>query len=295
MTREEALKLAGGYATNTLTPEERAALFQAALEDQAIFDALQKEQGLRELLDDAASRAIILDAIQESPPAWRRIPSLWWAAGGALAAGLFAVLMLHPSRPAAPPPPPTQMSAKVNEPLHQPTAPAPSEAIAPPAGGERTNFKRRPATPAPRPAAPPPAASAEAALDKLKTGAGVAGTVSNAARMQAPAPAETELLRANAAGEFEPLETAAVANGDHIRVAVTPRFAGSAALYRLNDAGGRSLLFPGEETGIPVAAGQRYVLPAAGSITVDGDMTLEISIRPEKGDPQRVVIHLRPH
>ncbi len=33
-------KLLGGYATGTLTGEEREALMQAALHDQALFDAL---------------------------------------------------------------------------------------------------------------------------------------------------------------------------------------------------------------------------------------------------------------
>ena len=37
-------KLLGGYAAGTLTPEERRALFDAALADQALFDALADEE-----------------------------------------------------------------------------------------------------------------------------------------------------------------------------------------------------------------------------------------------------------
>ena len=40
-------KLIGGYATNTLTESERKLLFEAALEDQELFDALQQEQALK--------------------------------------------------------------------------------------------------------------------------------------------------------------------------------------------------------------------------------------------------------
>ena len=48
MSREDIQKLLGGYATGTLTPEEQQALFSAALEDQELFDALAREQSLRD-------------------------------------------------------------------------------------------------------------------------------------------------------------------------------------------------------------------------------------------------------
>ena len=50
MTREEARKLLGGYATGTLTEAEQAALFAMALEDQELFDELSREQALRDLM-----------------------------------------------------------------------------------------------------------------------------------------------------------------------------------------------------------------------------------------------------
>jgi hypothetical protein len=52
MTPQEIEKLLGGYATNTLSSEERTALFDAALGNQTLFDALADEQALKELLDD---------------------------------------------------------------------------------------------------------------------------------------------------------------------------------------------------------------------------------------------------
>ena len=71
MRREDIRKLLGGYATGTLTAEERQALFEAALDDQELFDALAKEQPLRELLEDPAARARLLAALDDGP-----LPSL---------------------------------------------------------------------------------------------------------------------------------------------------------------------------------------------------------------------------
>ena len=52
MNRDDIQKLLGGYATRTLTPDEQQALFEAALDDQQLFDALAREQALRDLLRD---------------------------------------------------------------------------------------------------------------------------------------------------------------------------------------------------------------------------------------------------
>ncbi|MBV9743070.1 MAG: hypothetical protein JO099_04855 [Acidobacteriia bacterium] len=70
MTREEAEKLLGGYATGTLTAEEREALFQAALEHQEIFDALAGEEPLRAALQDPTVRARLLVALEDAPKPW---------------------------------------------------------------------------------------------------------------------------------------------------------------------------------------------------------------------------------
>jgi hypothetical protein len=63
MSPEDIKKLLGGYATGTLTAEERQTLFTAALEDQELFDALAREQSLRDLLRDPAARAELLSAL----------------------------------------------------------------------------------------------------------------------------------------------------------------------------------------------------------------------------------------
>lgn len=60
---DDVRKLLGGYATGTLTPEERSSLYRAALEDPQLFAALSDEQTLRDVLDQPEARAQLLDAI----------------------------------------------------------------------------------------------------------------------------------------------------------------------------------------------------------------------------------------
>src|SRR5436190_17736171 len=108
MRAEQIGNLLGGYATGTLTPEERELLFSAALRDQALFDALADEQALRDLLSDPATRLRLLRSLQPAQPglleslsAWMRRPVIWATAGVAIAA-LALTLMVR--RPAPPPP-----------------------------------------------------------------------------------------------------------------------------------------------------------------------------------------------
>ena len=95
MSREEVEKLLGGYATGTLTPDEQQALFAAALDDQELFDALAREQSLRDLLRDPAAKAEVLAALDDAPVPWWRMPlskALWFRpAVAAAAVALIAV------------------------------------------------------------------------------------------------------------------------------------------------------------------------------------------------------------
>jgi len=61
---DDVRKLLGGYATGTLTDEERNLLFSAALEHQELFDALADEEALRELLAEPATRQTLLEQLQ---------------------------------------------------------------------------------------------------------------------------------------------------------------------------------------------------------------------------------------
>lgn len=166
MINDDIRKLLGGYATNTLTENERKALFEAALEDQELFNALQEEQALKDLLADPVSRAQLQRALETKPAAKMRL----WAWSGAVAAIAAAVLIVavvrnqkpenlavnysNPmaSREVAPTPAPPQAELK---------APAPS-----PRGGQK--IRRAPSdtfTP-PAPAAPAPAVSLSARKDE---------------------------------------------------------------------------------------------------------------------------------
>jgi hypothetical protein len=91
MTNDEIRKLLGGYATNTLTETERQALFEAALEDQELFDALHQEQALKELLADPISRAQIRQALEKPRAAWWSRWWTWTAAASAVAAAILVV------------------------------------------------------------------------------------------------------------------------------------------------------------------------------------------------------------
>jgi hypothetical protein len=89
MNRDDIQKLLGGYATGTLTPEERQALFEAALTDQELFDALAREEALRGVLSDPAARAHLLAAIDNAPAPWYR---QWWRPMVVVAASVIAVV-----------------------------------------------------------------------------------------------------------------------------------------------------------------------------------------------------------
>ena len=54
-------RLLGGYATDSLTEEERSELLLAALDDQELFDALADEEGLRELLESPGARRTLVN------------------------------------------------------------------------------------------------------------------------------------------------------------------------------------------------------------------------------------------
>jgi hypothetical protein len=129
MSREEIQKLLGGYATGTLTAEEQRALFAAALEDQELFDALEREQSLRDLLSDPAARAHLLAALDAPGPApWVR---RWWrplsVAAMAVALASIAIVAVRRHPPAAPP----AMVAKLGPPVVPPVVAAPPPAPAP--------------------------------------------------------------------------------------------------------------------------------------------------------------------
>lgn len=95
----------GGYATDTLTEDEKRRLFEAALEDQELFDTLADEEALKALLANPESRRRILSSLEQQshtqgspletpdPPrlSWfKQKPTLAWA-GSVAALGLMLI------------------------------------------------------------------------------------------------------------------------------------------------------------------------------------------------------------
>ena len=97
MPEHDLEKLLGGFAANTLTPEERSQLYKAALQDQPLFNALADEQALKELLSDPAVRRKLLETLARASTSEAGESLPWWAwfkrpAGLAFAGGLAAVI-----------------------------------------------------------------------------------------------------------------------------------------------------------------------------------------------------------
>ncbi len=97
MKPDEVKQLLGGYATGTLTPGERKTLFEAALNDPELFDALAQEQPLKEALDQPAVRRELAEILEARPgfgerfAAWFRWP-YQVAAASALAVAVLTVI-----------------------------------------------------------------------------------------------------------------------------------------------------------------------------------------------------------
>ncbi|TLY22778.1 MAG: hypothetical protein E6K66_07655, partial [Nitrospirae bacterium] len=65
MSEQDLEKLLGGFATDTLTSEEKQTLYAAALQDQQLFNALADEQALKELLADPDVRRRLLASLEQ--------------------------------------------------------------------------------------------------------------------------------------------------------------------------------------------------------------------------------------
>lgn len=135
MSREDIQKLLGGYATGTLTPEERDTLFAAALEDQELFDSLVREEPLRELLQDPAAKGRLRAALEVPARArWYR----GWLRPAVLTAAAAAIVVISVSmvERRTPPAPPVEMAKLEPAPppaavLSAPQPPAAAEAPRP--------------------------------------------------------------------------------------------------------------------------------------------------------------------
>ena len=159
MTREELQGLIGGYSTGSLSEAERKALFEAALEDQELFDELAREQALKSALEEPGARERLLAALEpRAAPArpWWKMTWAWAAAAAACAVVIAGVALERstvrveevarlqapePVAPGVPLPAPTvspstpRPAPKVTESVRQSAPPPPTVAVPRPATG----------------------------------------------------------------------------------------------------------------------------------------------------------------
>ncbi|MBI4902611.1 MAG: hypothetical protein HY820_03185 [Acidobacteria bacterium] len=122
-------KLLGGFAAGNLTDPEKQQLYQAALNDQELFDSLLEDEGLRQLLDEPGVRRELIDSLTPEQSLWQRIvhwfttPVAWGAVGAVATAAVVLVVVANrnPRVPAA------AEYAKVEQ-----AAPHPAPAVTPP-------------------------------------------------------------------------------------------------------------------------------------------------------------------
>jgi hypothetical protein len=97
MTRDEIRGLIGGYATGSLSEAERRILFEAALEDQDLFDELAREQALKEALEEPGAKARLASALEHRPKPWWRMSWVWAAATAAAVVVIAGIVVMRPS------------------------------------------------------------------------------------------------------------------------------------------------------------------------------------------------------
>jgi hypothetical protein len=148
---KQAEKLIGGWVAGTLTESERSVLLRASLENQALFDAMADEEGMREVLADPAVRRELAAMLQprRTDGFWQRLfkPGPMAAFGTAVLAMMAFFVMRRPAleeRALAP-----ASAVLKNE---APAAPVITSQSAKPEPVRAARRKSRPLPPAPAPA-----------------------------------------------------------------------------------------------------------------------------------------------
>lgn len=301
----QAEKLIGGWVAGTLTAEERTRLLDASMKNQALFDALADEEGLRELLADPGVRRELAGLLQAEPREswWQRLfRPVPMAAFSAVAVAVVGLLVVRPGfekmqtaapaviqadqeapsmSPALPPletprtpaksnkaPAPVSARRQLPKPVAQPEpAPAPVASVEAEKRDTAVADVRREA------AAPPPAAPAAAGPTPPLPPAAVAETLSDAkAKATAPAPPpiryRVERLQPGSGMWVE--FGGELSAGNQVRVAIEATRDGLVTV--------RS---GGDTVSEPVRAGQVLYYPASGSLPSGaGERALALSFQP---------------
>ncbi len=270
MTQDEIRKLLGGYATNTLSAQERQLLFEAAIEDQELFNALENEDALRELLDDPVLRDQVRGVLR-GPLAHKPRPGFGlrrWLLGVAIPAVVAVILIVMMNRATAP-----RLTESVPEtvarniPQQAPPAPPKPEAL--PAQAKKQSAVRRPPArviPAPAPIPPGPIQ-----LDSARA----AFPAARPTFLVAPSSAMPEAVRQQFAAGFAataplyqgPLVRYSIVRsgpaGDAVRIDVSTGIAGYLALYRVDASGNSTRVYPERDVAAHVLPGLPIQIPNA--------------------------------
>ena len=257
MKDERAWGLLGGYATGSLTEEEQRTLYEAALADQELFDALAQDQALKDLLDDPASRRLIATALEPKPAGRAR----WWTWATVATAAVICTMVL------------------VRQPKPQPTAPpAPAKVVAdgksPEVVGESLRSKHAPLAKA-RPAMPLDAMARQAPLAQFKekqelaiTPGAIQSLRANEVATPMPAALTYTLWRQSDTGGWEPVPH--LRTGDRVRVRIRAKRHGSVSLFE-QDADGASTAIVRD---FQVDAQHKYELPGDAMIVAGHSLRL---------------------
>jgi hypothetical protein len=261
MTQEEIRKLLGGYATNALNADERRILFEAALDDQELFNALQNEDALKELLDDPILRDQVRRALaapakpSRAAFSWRR-----WAFGVAIPAVVAVIVIVVMNRANAP------KLISMRAPAVFPAAPpkaAPSELAPKLETAPPPVAKKRPITVrVPEAQAIPARVQLESAPVAPTFRAAAAPAIPSAVRQQFSAgfPANVPLYQG-------PLVRYSVVrsgpDGKDVRVEISTQMAGYAALYVVDAAGTPTRVYPINDPAALVSPGVTIQIPSA--------------------------------
>ncbi|HYI94849.1 MAG TPA: hypothetical protein VEX68_14990 [Bryobacteraceae bacterium] len=270
---DDVRKLLGGYATGTLSPNEKQVLFEAALQDNELFAALSDEHALKNLLDDSAIRAQLLRATEEPRFSVTAALREWFERPKSkvlvtLGAILLMAIGFQEVRHVRPQP--TQIAEVRESEGHKNLALGTPADSSPPAAKEVA----KPAPPKPqpklekreanKPAAPPEQYAQvppqpEALMSGRQMQLADAAPPVKQAEIAPSLPVRYELLLQSANGEFQPVpNNHEFQTGDVMRVRVTSSRAGAVAI----SAAGRTTVSS------PVRANETTTLPADGGIRV---------------------------
>lgn len=286
MTQDEIRRLLGGYASDTLTDDERRVLFKAALEDQDLFNALQNEDALKELLADPVTRGQLRAALEHRART-RKFPWRRWVLGVAAPAAIAIAVVLVMNRANAP-------KLVAIRPAAPEVAPAPAPFVAkssppatPPVLKKRTAPRKATPSPAPVPAPAPeataalearaPAVAPAPAVTMFRAGGG-SPLVSEAVRQQISA----GLAKDAALYQGPLLRYSLVRSGRDdraVQVEVTSGIAGYLALYEVDAAGNTKRVYPAGEEASRLLPNAPTQIPA-NPITVAEGSRLRLVLAP---------------